>query len=334
MKKKGERSIGFDASVATHAKKAGVFTLLITLVLVTVLMIWEALFGAPMIPFMHSEYGMRSMPPQHISWAPTPGEVAYDDVGPLFDDRFPLDYPPPPSIPTVSNNLERKIIKTGSLSLFVGDVEKTTDAIRGVAERLGGFVGSSRVYEVSKDVKAANITLRVPADRFTTAIADIKKLAVTVDQESIDAHDTTDSIVGAETNLQRLRAEEEQYLDMMANAATLQEKLEVTGYLADVRGQIEAWEAQLISSRNQVDMSAISVSLTAEADVEVLGIRWKPLFVVKQALRNMLADFTDYANNMIYFVFKLPILIAWLATIAVIGLILWNILLWIKNQIL
>lgn len=335
MKKKGDHFSGLNVSVATQAKKTAVFTLLVTFVLVAVLMAWEMIFGAPITPSKHAQHGMGSAPMEYRDWTTTHEEIIYDDSDPELDKRFAVEYNPPLfPLTVVSNNLERKIVKTGSLALFVDDVEKTTDGIRSVAERFGGFVGSSQIYEVSEDTKAASITLCVPAVRFQDAMQDIKKLGARVDRESIGANDTTDQMVDFEARLKNLRAEEEQYVIIMAEAATVEDTLKVAEHLSRVREDIELLDAQLISLRNQVDMSTISVSLTAEADVEVFGIRWKPLFVVKQAFRNMIADFTDYTNNMIYFVFKLPVLLLWLATIAAIALILWNIIIWIKNQIL
>lgn len=330
MKKKRGNPWALDASTVETAKRAAGSTLLLITILSIAFLAWDALFGLPVMPLMHSNrdkmfsWNMEGMP----AYSDKYGEGAYYD----YDMSYPYQIPVPPPPAPLTNDPDRKIIKSGALALSVDNVERTAADIRGIAERLGGFVGSSQVHEVSDDIKAGNILIRVPADRFNTAIDDIKKLAVSIDRESINAYDTTDSIAGTERHLQRLRAEEEQYLDMMANAATLQEKLEVTGYLVDVQGQIEALEAQLISSRNQAAMSTISVSLTAEADIEVLGIRWKPLFVIKQASRDMFAEFADYGSTMIHFLFKLPILLIWLVTIFAIASIVWHMLRWLKDR--
>jgi len=118
----------------------------------------------------------------------------------------------------------------------------------------------------------------------------------------------------------------------MKRAVNINDVLQVQKRLGDVRGQIEQLQGQLNYLSRQIDMSTISVSMTSEADIEVFGIRWQPLFIIKQALRNMLTGLTSYANSMISFLFFLPQLLLWLATIALILYIVWRIIKWLRRK--
>ncbi len=227
---------------------------------------------------------------------------------------------------------QRKVVKNGSLSLLVKKAEEVAASIQAVAERLGGFVQDSQVYEVSAGVKSGTVTIRVSADKFNEAVSEIKKLAVKVERENISAQDVTEQFVDLEAQLKNYRAEEQQYLRIMEQALTVQDTLDVAQRLAYVRGNIERTQGQLQYLSRQVDMSTITTMLTAEADIEVFGIRWRPLFVVKQAFRGLLSGLTGYVDAMIAFVFRLPVYLLWIATLAVIIFLAWKVTMWIKRK--
>ena len=80
-------------------------------------------------------------------------------------------------------------------------------------------------------------------------------------------------------------------------------------------------------------MSTIRITLTADADVKVFGLRWRPLIVIKQSLRSMLDGLTSYVDAMIKFIFQLPVIILWLATIIVILLVVLKLFRWFYHKI-
>ena len=79
-------------------------------------------------------------------------------------------------------------------------------------------------------------------------------------------------------------------------------------------------------------MSSITVSLTEEADVQLFGIRWRPLFVLKQAVRDLLSDLSGYADSMIRLVFFLPTMILWLATLVAMLWLARKVYRWVKHK--
>jgi len=227
---------------------------------------------------------------------------------------------------------QRKIVKNGSLSLLVKKAEEIAQGIKSTAEKLGGFVVDSQIYEVSQGVKSGTITVRVPADRFKEAFEEIKRLGVRVERESESSRDETEQFIDLEARLKNLRAEEKQYLEILDRAKTVEEILQVSQPLNLVRGNIEQIEGQLKYLSRQVDMSTITVSLTAEADVEVFGIRWRPLFVLKQAFRNTVSGLTGYIDTMVSFILYLPILVLWVGTLVFLGAIVWRVFKLVRSR--
>lgn len=256
---------------------------------------------------------------------------AYNKGMATRDSIFPPEPGVPPSTPQVPT-VDRKVIQNGSLDLLVQKAEETISAIEGIAGKHKGFVEGSNVYEISEGIKAGTITIRVPAADFFPTMEEIKKLAVKVQSENTNSQDVTAQFVDLEAQLKNYKAEEEQYRKIMARAVKIEDVLNVAQRLAEVRGRIEQTQGQLNYLSRQVDMSTISVSLTSEAEVQVFGIIWRPLTVVKQAFKALLTDLTHFADSAIFFVFGLPIL-AVKVLIFLFGLwILWKIFVWARRK--
>ncbi len=223
---------------------------------------------------------------------------------------------------TSQNDLsKKKIIKNGSLSVVVKNIERTIPDIKKIAESAGGFVSYSKIYETGNDKKSGAVTLRVPADKFSVSLDKIKSLAVKVSSESTNTSDVTEQFVDMELRLKNMKAEETQYLNIMKRAVKIEDVLNVTKRLSDVRGRIERLEGQIKYLSRQIDMSTITVSITSEANVEVFGIVWSPMSVIKQGVRNSLQGVVNFINEIIALIFMLPVILLW---IAFVGVLLWT----------
>ena len=99
--------------------------------------------------------------------------------------------------------------------------------------------------------------------------------------------------------MRNARAEEQQYLVILKRAASVPDVLEVTSKLAEVRSHIDELQTTLNSLHNEVEMSLLSINVTAMADAQVFGIRWRPLYKAKLALRGALSAVADYGDSMV-----------------------------------
>jgi hypothetical protein len=226
---------------------------------------------------------------------------------------------------------ERKIVKNGTLELLVEKAEKAADRIQTIALQAGGFVDNLFLREVADGVVSGSVTVRVPAARFDEVVNEVKRLAIKVESERTATTDVTERFVDIEARLVNAKAEETQYLNIMKEADTVEDTLKVAERLAGVRERIERLEAQLKILKQQIKMSSLVVSLTSEAEIEVLGIHWRPLLVAKKSLKSLLAGFTRYVDFMIGFIFMLPVIALWLATAIGILALAWRVLKWFKK---
>jgi hypothetical protein len=181
----------------------------------------------------------------------------------------------------------RKIIRNGSLDLLVNDVGQAVEKIGTIVNAAGGFVEKSA--QTNSGGHSASVTVRVPAARLDQVTAQIKGLATTVDREGVEVRDVTREYIDLDARLRNAQAEEAQYLQILKRATTIKDTLDVTEKLSDVRGRIEQLQGEMKFLTAQIDMSTLEISLRAEADAAVAGIRWRPLRQAKIAATEMVS---------------------------------------------
>lgn len=241
---------------------------------------------------------------------------------------------PPASTKTI-NVSERKIVKNAALDIIVKRIDSSIAVIKAVAYDLGGFVQNVVVSDTENPIlykeryveplassKSAYITIRLPADNLEEALRRIKGEAVKVSSENVSASDVTEQYIDLESQIRNLKRAEEAYLKILDRAEKIEDILNVSQRLADVRGQVESIQGQINYLSRSIEMSVISVSLTSEADVEVLGVVWSPIVVIKEALQRMITGVIEYVNAVIRLLFAVPIALLWIATFGVLLLLL------------
>jgi hypothetical protein len=223
----------------------------------------------------------------------------------------------------------RKIVRTASVDMLVQHPAEMADSITKMAESLGGYLVRA---EVSQNSAAATLTIRVPAARFDEARSQIRSLGLKVESEKVDAQDVTRQYVDEDANLRNLRAEEAQYLTILKQAHTVKDLLAVDEKLSEVRGEIEQQQAEFNTLAQQIETVAITISLRTQAEAQVFGLNWRPLYQLKLAVRDGLDSLATYATTMITILFNLPAVLLWIGTIGVASIGVWRTVRWIGRR--
>lgn len=190
--------------------------------------------------------------------------------------------------------VERLVIKNANLSLVVDDPAKSLSAISKMAEEMGGYVVSANLYETQLEsgakVPRGNITVRVPAERFTEALDRIKQESKQIPlNENISSQDVTREYTDLQSRLRNLEAAEAQLKEIMASATKTEDVLNVYQQLVQVREQIEVIKGQIQYYEQSAALSAISVDLIANEAVQPLRIgTWQPVGTAKNALQALI----------------------------------------------
>ncbi len=172
----------------------------------------------------------------------------------------------PPVSPQLGNVLDRKIIQSSSVDLGLegeNGVGRSFQEIIRIAETAGGFVASSSFSNID-DKQFASVTIRVPGTQYQSVLADIRGMG-TVSQESSDANDVTEEFTDLQARLRTLEATEQRYLELLAQAVTINDILVVQDRLDFVRGQIEQVIGRINLLDNLTDLATITVNLSPVA---------------------------------------------------------------------
>ena len=208
--------------------------------------------------------------------APPPGVFkGYTDVG---ESRYA------PTEPGATET-DRKIVKTGYLTLEVNDITKAMSEVASIAKELDGYVVSSN-KQGDKDITYGRISIRVPSERFDEAFDRLRKLAVKVPNESTESQDITEEYTDLQAQLRNLEATEAQYLELLKKAETVEDTLKVYQQLSNVRGEIERIKGRIQYLERTSDMALIEVSLQKTKPIGETG--WSALETLKSAVRGLI----------------------------------------------
>ena len=211
--------------------------------------------------------------------------------------------------------IERIVIKNADLAVVVSDVEGRMKDIQSMAEKMGGFVVSSNLYQSYTtdyvEVPEATITIRVPAEKLTEALNQIKKDVVEVQTETVSGQDVTAEYVDLQSNLKSLEATEAQLNEILKTATTTEDVVSIFNQLTSYRQQIEVIKGQIKYYDEASALSAISVRIVAEETIKPVTIgKWEPKGVALESVQNLLDFYQGFTEFLIRFViFILPVLL-------------------------
>jgi hypothetical protein len=163
-----------------------------------------------------------------------------------------------------SYSSDRKIIRNAELNLEAENPEDAQRKITEIAELRGGFVvesqqSSSEVTSVTRDI--VGMTVRVPAEKFADTLADIRNVSTRVVLENVKGLDVTEEFIDIEAQIKAKKALEQQFMEIMKRANTVDDALNVQSQLAAVRGEIERVEGRKRFLENQSSLSTIKIRL-------------------------------------------------------------------------
>lgn len=205
---------------------------------------------------------------------------------------------------------ERVLVLNANLDLRAPDPWSATDRIQSIALGLGGDVVA--VSQVGRgDDRSANVTVRVPNERFSDALAQMKGLdGVEVVSAQVKGEDRTEQFIDLDARLKAKQLEEQRYLALLARAEKIDDVLKIDQVLSNVRAQIEQLTGQLNALKARSSMATISASvstLSAPAP-KPNPTGWQPSRTFQAALASLGYFLTGFADLLIWGVvwFGLP----------------------------
>ena len=199
----------------------------------------------------------------------------------------------------------RSVILTANIAMRANEPWTVADRAQSVALGLGGdIIGLSQ--SGGKDDRVASLTIRVPSERFTEALRQLRALDGDVVSSTVDGKDVTDQFVDLKARLAAKQAEEQRYNALLTRAGTIDEILKIDAALSNVRTQIEQLQGQVNSIASRTQFSTITMTITPA----ILSVvtpptpAWDPTRTVAAALATlgvMLRGFADLAIWLLVF---------------------------------
>ncbi|HEV7844460.1 MAG TPA: DUF4349 domain-containing protein, partial [Pyrinomonadaceae bacterium] len=110
-------------------------------------------------------------------------------------------------------------------------------------------------------------SIHVPAAQFDAAINEIRGAGSRVAQDKVTTQDVTEEYIDLEARIRAKQALEAQFMEIMKQARTVQDALEVQRQLSDVRAEIERYEGRRRFLENQTSLSTINVTIQPPSQI-------------------------------------------------------------------
>jgi hypothetical protein len=203
------------------------------------------------------------------------GEMTGDVVAPAMDDDADIaseGAPAPYRVGSVEQPdadqhssqiaYDRLVIRTATITLTVEDTLDATASVRNLAMAKSGFVFSSTTY-VEQERQYAQLTLRVPADRFDETISELRSAPWVneVTREESSSQDVSAEFVDNESRLAALEETQRRYMALLEDAETIESILRLESELTSVRTQIESIKGRQGYLSEMTAFSTITVTL-------------------------------------------------------------------------
>lgn len=168
--------------------------------------------------------------------------------------------------------MERKLIRNMNLDVETTEFDSLVTAIQQKVAELQGYIeqsdisGNSITQMGRPSRKHASMTLRIPADKLNSFIAQVEADGnVTYKSETVS--DVTLQYSDVESRLKTLRLEQERLWELMAKAETTEAIIALEARLTEVSSEIESSESRLRYLDNSVAYSTVYLNLS-EVDLE------------------------------------------------------------------
>jgi len=236
------------------------------------------------------------------------------------------------SLEETGNNqltVERKIIRNATLTLEADSPEEAGRKITSIAETKGGFVVTSDTQQRTSASNAATTTVslivRVPAAQFDQTLGEIRQTVSRVMQEKVAGQDVTEEFIDLDAGLKTKKALEAQFLEILKQAKSVEDALNVQTEIAKVRGDIEKLEGRRKFLENQTSLSTVTIT-----------IRTPEVFAASSTgfLHELGRAFSDGINSALWVILALiRVFLALLPVIILLGVPLWLLIRYLKHKI-
>lgn len=167
-----------------------------------------------------------------------------------------------------TTNSGKKIIKSSSLELEVSNTEKMANTVRNMVGTYKGYVENFYSYSDGQGAMTYNFSIKIPADKFYTAIDSFKKLGRVL-SENYRSSDVTEQYSDIENELKNLIARRDRLRKLMETKTdNLKDIIEVDRELSRVQNQVENLVRRKRNMEKSVNYSSLNITLKQKVQIK------------------------------------------------------------------
>ena len=155
---------------------------------------------------------------------------------------------------------QRKLIKNGSMTLVVDNLEQSRNKVFALIEKHGGYCANEQ-YSSWEHSSSYNLTVRVPCDSFDGFVAELEASNGKMESKSMYINDVTSEYIDLETRLDTKRSYLARYKELLKSAKSVQEIVSIEDKIRSLEEEIDSTVGQLKYLSNQVDYSTLHLNL-------------------------------------------------------------------------
>ena len=155
---------------------------------------------------------------------------------------------------------QRKLIKNGSMTLVVDNLEQTRNDVVGLIEKHGGYV-SNEQYSNWEHSSSYSLTVRIPCDKFDGFVAEVEAGKGKIESKSMYINDVTAEYIDLETRLNTKRSYLERYKQLLKSAKSVQEIVSIEDKIRSLEEEIDSTVGRLKYLTNQVEYSTLHLNI-------------------------------------------------------------------------
>ncbi|WP_239164154.1 DUF4349 domain-containing protein [Actinoplanes palleronii] len=149
---------------------------------------------------------------------------------------------------------QRSIIYTGTLTVQVKDVDVAAAQITGITGGTGGFIGGDERQSGNGGTDTATLKLRIPADKFGSALEQIAKLGDEKNR-AINTEDVTEQVVDLDARITVQQARVDSGRKLLASAKSLSDLVMLEKEVATRESDLASLQGK---KRRLADLTALS----------------------------------------------------------------------------
>ncbi len=159
--------------------------------------------------------------------------------------------------------IQKKVIKDGRINIKVSELEVTKIRVDSLVARHQAYYSNESLSNSDYE-STYNLQIRIPSLNFEKFIEELESGEGEVMFKNIDARDVTEEFIDLETRLANKRDYLKKYNDLLKQAKSVKDILEIEEKSRVIEEEIESAEGRLKYLSNLVAFSTLDLSITKE----------------------------------------------------------------------